>query len=322
LFFRYPVEGIRWAEHAYRKAKSLLSENRYDLVITRSPSDIPHLVGLRLKKKLGIRWLANWNDPASGIWPIPYERDIAFWKKIVSKNFVQDTLAYSDIISFPSQLLYEHFKNHFKIDENRVKIVPHIMLETQFLTPMYKEDSINLHLLYSGNLSVERNPEYLLASLQKFNRQNKEKIYLDILGVCSNETEQLINKYNLNEYVRVLKPLAYGEAMRKMAQYDVLLNIEAKMGKSIFLPSKISDYSCLNKVIFSLSPNISETGNLLKKYKGGIVADNASVQDIYNKLSFLSQMKNHKRINELLQNSSIHEYLGEKQVIKLIEEMI
>jgi glycosyltransferase involved in cell wall biosynthesis len=322
LSFKYPVEGIRWAEYAYRRAKMMLSEYKYDLVITRSPSDIPHLVGLRLKKNFGIKWLANWNDPASGIWPVPYENSLPQWKKIISRKFAREALSYSDITTFPSELLYEHFRSHFLIEDKRVKIVPHIMLKSEFSTSRYSNEIYNLHLLFSGNMSVERNPEYLLSSIQKFNLNNKGKIYLDILGICSAQALQLIVKYDLTEYVKVLNPLPYKEAMGIMSQYDVLLNLEARMERSIFLPSKIADYACLNKVILSLSPGVSETGHLLRKYNAGIVADNASIQDIYDKLSFLSRMKIQKRINEIIETTSINEYLGEKHVIDLIEEVI
>ena len=59
----YPEGGVRWACRAYELALKLCKENHYDAVLTRSPSDIPHIIGLRLKEKLGIRWIANWNDP-------------------------------------------------------------------------------------------------------------------------------------------------------------------------------------------------------------------------------------------------------------------
>ena len=68
----FPVDGIRWARRAYQKAMSLHKSNHYDVVITRSPSDIPHIVGYKFAKKTGIKWIANWNDPASTIWPEPY----------------------------------------------------------------------------------------------------------------------------------------------------------------------------------------------------------------------------------------------------------
>lgn len=47
----FPVDGIRWARRAYQKALELHRKNHYDVVITRSPSDIPHIVGYKFSKK-------------------------------------------------------------------------------------------------------------------------------------------------------------------------------------------------------------------------------------------------------------------------------
>ena len=67
----YPITGIRWARRAYQKAVELCKANHYDLIFTRSPNDVPHIVGYKLKKRFGIRWIANWNDPSETIWPEP-----------------------------------------------------------------------------------------------------------------------------------------------------------------------------------------------------------------------------------------------------------
>lgn len=318
LRFKYPQEGIRWAEYAYKKATELIKEEVFDVVITRSPSDIAHLVGLRLKKKLNIRWIANFNDPATGIWPYPYEKNLPGWKKSISKKFVEEVLKLADKASFPSILLAEHFKEHFKLNDSRISIIPHIMLEEP-LEAEYKTDPNNLHIIHSGNLSSERDPGTFLGALKKYNTLNEKKIYLDILGVISNEWIEHIEKLDQGEYVKTIEPLPYSEAMQKMATYDVLLILEAPLKKGIFLPSKISDYAQLKKPILAISPAIGEVKNLLHKYGGGIAAKNNSVDDIFEKLSFLSNKKAGNKLYEFFGNSTLREYLDEKNVINLIE---
>ena len=45
------MNGIRWARRAYQKALELHKKNPYDVIITRSPSDIPHIIGYKIKQK-------------------------------------------------------------------------------------------------------------------------------------------------------------------------------------------------------------------------------------------------------------------------------
>ncbi len=318
--FKYPQEGIRWAEYAYIKASELLKKESFDVVITRSPSDIAHLVGLRLKKRLNIRWIANFNDPTTGIWPYPYEKNLPGWKKRTSKKFVQEVLELADITSFPSRLLAEHFKEQFKLDDKHVEIIPHIMLD-ESLDVDYKSDSKDLKIMHSGNLSPERDPGTLLLAIKKFNTQNENKVYLDIMGFISTEWIKQIEKLGQEEYVKTIEPLPYSEAMLKMAHYDVLMILEAPLAKGIFLPSKISDYAQLNRPILAISPAEGEVKNLLVTYGGGISANNGSVDDIFEKLSFLSKKHAANKLDEIVESSLLKEYLGERQIINHLESL-
>ena len=91
------------------------------------------------------------------------------------------------------------------------------------------------------------------------------------------------------------------------------------MIKGIFLPSKISDYAQLNKPILAISPQTGEVKRLLEKYGGGFTSDNSKVEDIEDKLLFLNKMKAENRLDEIVINSSLKEYLGENRVVKLLE---
>ena len=318
LHFRYLQEGIRWAEYAYLKAKELLQQEEFDVLITRSPSDIAHLVGLRLKRELNIRWIANFNDPSTGVWPDPYERNIKVWKKIIAKRFVQEILKKADNISFPSILLAEHFKEHFSLKDRCISIIPHIMLNETF-EGVKTIDQNCLHMVHSGNLSQERDPKNLLIALKKFNTFNEEKVCLDILGVIAPVWLNVIAAAGIEQYVKAVKPMPYFEAMRKMAEYDVLLIIEAQLEKGIFLPSKIADYSQLKKPILAISPKIGEVSDILEKYGGGLVANNRSVDEIYDKLVFLSCGKQNGELAKLAKKNMLDNYLSEKRVIDTYE---
>jgi len=113
--------------------------------------------------------------------------------------------------------------------------------------------------------------------------------------------------------------MPYYRAMKKMAEYDVLLILEAKLTIGIFLPSKISDYAQLNKPILAISPQNGEVKRLLEKYGGGVASDNSSVADIADKILFIKKMKTENRLDEIVINSSLKEYLGENRVVKLLE---
>lgn len=321
LLLKYPIGGVRWAGLAYKKSLEIIKTEKIDVILTRSPSDIAHLVGLKLKKKTDIKWIANWNDPATGIWPAPYEVRVPLLKKLMFKSFTQEALSRADINTFPSKLLSEHFQQYYKISTNKIVVIPHVIYPEITKVDNVKSNN-SLRICHSGNLSIERDPENLFIALHKFNKENQQAIYLDILGVSTNYSIDLVNKYQLEKFVTFLKPLSYTAALRKMAEYDVLMIVEAKMEKSIFLPSKITDYAQLNKPILSVSPPNSEVGNLIKKYGGGVVAINNSIDDIYEKLSYLDVLKKNLKLDQFTELSALNGYLGAKAVVSIYNKYL
>ena len=316
ILFKFPLVGLRWAHLAYRESKRLIKEKKIEILITRSPNDIGHILGLRLKKEFKITWFANWNDPSDAIWPPPYDMKMPFWEKIISNRFASKVMACADLITFPSEMLFLHFTRFFNIDNSKVHIVPHIMLEPNQV--IHSTDNTgDLHLMHSGNLSKERDPAILLEAIQKFNMLGKGKIFLDILGVVSLDTLNLINNLQITEYINVRKPLPYSEAMKLMANYDVLVIIEARMERGIFLPSKISDYVQLGKPIFSISPERGEIAGIFEKFGGGIIADNNSIDDIFNKLTHLMQLKLDGNLSKEFNYIKLREYLNAGKVVSV-----
>ncbi len=320
LIYRYPVEGIRWAGRAYRKSVELIKEGRADVIMTRSPSDVGHLVGLRIKKKYNIRWIANWNDPATGIWPLPYESNIPSWRRYVFRKFTGEVLNNAHINTFPSELLREHFIFHYKIPYKKTEVIPHIFLPG-FMPGESPGKPEGIYLCHSGNLSTERDPRNLLLAVRKFLSTRSSGLFFDVLGVTTDENTELIKELHLEDNVKFLPPLPYHEALEIMQGYDVLVVLEAQTEKGIFLPSKITDYAQLNKPILALSPEISEVGNLLHKQSGGLTANNKSAEDIYNKLCLLDKLKSENKLSDLITRSTLGEHLGCAAVLKKYNEL-
>jgi len=107
------IEGIRWAAHAYDLACKLCDGKKYDVIMTRSPSDIPHIVGYKLSKKTGIKWISNWNDPAATIWPEPYTYHFSKRKLRTLRRYERLCLMNSDAITYPAETLGSIFKKTY-----------------------------------------------------------------------------------------------------------------------------------------------------------------------------------------------------------------
>ena len=277
----YPLAGIRWARRAYQKAVELHKEKHYDVVFTRSPSDVPHIVGYKLKQRFGVRWIANWNDPSATIWPEPYTHHFSESKTKMLEKYTIQCLKAADVNTFPSQSLLDHFTEHFPfLRDRRTEVIPHIALWESLYTPTKRVKKDKLYLCHSGNLSAERNPELLFRAMREMIDEGHSLIRLDIMGHINDYTQQLIDKYALSGYVGCAGSYPYMEAMQRLQAYDVLVLLEARLKRGIFFASKFTDYAQSTRPILAVSPKEGFAHDMISQYGGGVFVDNEEYQDI------------------------------------------
>ena len=152
--------------------------------------------------------------------------------------------------------------------------------------------------------------------------QGCDLIRLDIMGWVNDYTQDLIRKYRLEEYVECPGGFPYLEAVGKMSEYDVLVLVEAILQKGIFFPSKLTDYAQLGKPILAVSPAKGFVHDLLARYGGGILADNADHNKIKAALKELYQCWKNNTLEEKYSTKQMYEYFSADAVMNTYAELL
>lgn len=320
----YPTEGIRWANRAYKLALQMLKEKHYDAILTRSPSDIPHLVGLRLKQKLNIKWIANWNDPASPIWPEPYKHHFSSREQERRMRHTKMCLEGADVNTFPSQSLLDHFTQHFSfLSSSRTAVIPHIALMEEIMPEVPHTARIDkFRLCHSGNLSKERNPELTFKALRELIDEGVDMIEFAIMGKINDYTSELINKYRLEEYVKCIGSFPYMEALQKMMEFDCLVLLEAKLEKGIFFASKFTDYAQIGKPILAISPVDGFAADTISKYGGGICVDNEDATSIKQGIAELYSAWQNGTLASNYSTATLYDQFKAERVVDIYQNLL
>lgn len=320
----YPEEGIRWAYRAYKLARKLCQEYSYDAVLTRSPSDIPHLIGLRLKEKLGIRWIANWNDPAAPIWPEPYKHHFSPRVQNRKDRITIKCLKEADINTFPSQSLLDHFITHYPfLSQRHTEVIPHIALHPSIF-PIVKEIPVTRYfqMCHSGNLSFERNPELTFKAISELVDEGYTKLRFSIMGHFNDYTQSLINKYHLEQYVTCIGSFSYMDAIRKMQEFDCLVLLEAQLKKGIFFASKFTDYAQIGKPILAISPSNGFAAETMSRYGGGVCVDNEDYHSIKKGIIALYQAWQQGTLSSLYCTKRLYQQVSAERVVELYKNLL
>ena len=317
------MNGIRWARRAYQKALELHKKNPYDVIITRSPSDIPHIIGYKIKQKTGIRWIANWNDPATTIWPEPYTHHLSPREHNIAHRYTVTCLKKADINTFPSQTLLEHFEVNFSfLKDKQTAVIPHIGLPESFLSVRPSEKRDKMYMCHSGNLSSERNPELTFKAIRELIDEGYRSIQLDIMGYINEHTKLLIEKYDLKDHVCFVGSYPYMTAMQKMQEYDVLVLLEAVLKKGIFFASKFTDYAQLNRPILAISPVNGFANSTLTLQGGGIAVNNENHKDIKKGILTLYKAWQENTLNEKYSTRQLYSRLSPEYVVNIYKNLL
>ena len=317
------VPGVRWMRRAYEKAVELISTNQYDAILTRSPNDTAHFIGEKLKKKTGIKWIANWNDPAAPIWPGLYKHD--YTAKEQKRKMIETArlLKSADINTFPSDSLRQHFVTFFPfLKKQKTIAIPHIGLCQNFWPlSVQRTNDCKLKLLHSGNLSVERNPETTFQALRYVIDSGFTSLEFHIMGHINDYTSQLIKKYSLQDYVKCIGSFSYMEALSKMQTYDILVLLEARLEKGIFFASKFTDYLQTGLPILAISQANGFAVDMLLNQEGEFLADNQSVDSIVSSLNKIIA-RWEKGVLADCASKKLYEKVSPEAVVKLYKTLI
>ena len=278
LRMRSLMAGIRWAGRALIAAKQLHRKQPFDMIMSRSPSDLSHLPALRLSKETGIPWVANINDPPSDCWPEPYDSAEKGLFHYTTKRLLGNVFKNASAVTFPCERLRDHVLKVYGMP-HRTEIIPHIGLKGY--EPECEPSNSVFRLFHAGNMSAERDPSVLFKALRGLLDVEKPtpQVELEIMGVEGVHLKRLVKEHGLQRHVRISGGSRYLETLDRMSASSVLVVVEAPCSEGIFLPGKVADYVSTRRPILSVSPATGTMKDMVHRYGGGIVVDGGSVED-------------------------------------------
>ncbi len=260
-----------WVKKSIRKCEEILLAKSADIVFTQSTPFECHLVGLYLKKKYGVKWIAAFSDPYPVyISPYPYNQSpkVPIISSLQMKKLNQ-VLESADKMLVSSKEAYQLMCNFVHIEqENKYHIIPHIGLDIKSDINIQMNDG---WLVYAGKITKERAITSLLLAVKSIKSTNKNFKGIKFIGHATPAYKEEVLKFGLSDCVLFLGEIEQSLIYDEIRNCCGLVLIEANMEYSPFLPSKFADYATLSKPILAIVPERSQVSDYLSKYAGGIV---------------------------------------------------
>lgn len=261
-------DKLLWVHRAAVAAERTLEEFRPDVVFTSSTPVDSHQVGLCLKRRTELPWVASFSDP----WPFrlrpsPYNTSETPISKTLDMRLIRNILRECDAVHMPNKYAIELVEKGTSISiAHKAWAIPHIGSSANVAGHC---DETNW-LVHTGELGPERLCRPLLEAIGEVAVDLGAKFGgLLCVGTVCPEFESMVMELGLRTHVRIMPQVSPEKAVDLTRRAKALLVIEADMPMSPFLPSKFADYASTHRKIIAITPRVSAIRDYLAEYGGG-----------------------------------------------------
>lgn len=261
-----PDARVLWVNPSVRYLEKYIGENGIETIITTGPPHSLHLIGMKLKEKCSVKWIADFRDPWT---TIGYHKALKLSASSSAKHkalesAVMNTADVLLVTSPTTKKEFEHITSkpiHVITNGYDVEDIPVQPLDEKFT------------LAHIGSFLSERNPKALWQALRELRQENelfKAKFELKLIGAVSEEVMASVSHYGLTETVANLGYLSHQEALlhQRRSQVLLLVEIDSEETRSI-IPGKLFEYMVSGRPIMAIGPKDADFATIIHQTNTG-----------------------------------------------------
>ena len=262
-----PDARFLWVKPSVKYLKKYIQENNIDTIVTSGPPHSLHLIGLELKKELGLKWFADFRDPWT---TIGYHKalKLSSYAEKKHKALEKEVLNTADTIIVTSKTTKAEFQT---ITSKPIEVITN-GYDVEKIEKQPLDDKFTL--AHIGSFLSERNPTILWQALQELINENKDfqnDFRLKLIGATSQEVLDTIAEFKLKDYVQNLGYVSHQEAVehQRKSQVLLLIEIDSEDTKSI-IPGKLFEYMVSERPIVAIGPKDSDFSEIITATNTGV----------------------------------------------------
>ena len=261
-----PDARVFWVKPSVSFLEKYIIENNINTIITSGPPHSLHLIGLELKQKLNVKWLADFRDPWT---TIGYHKSLRLSSFAAKKHkaLERQVLNTADTIIVTSKSTKTEFE--------AITTKPIVVITNGYDTEQVEKQKLDFKfsLAHIGSFLSERNPLILWESLIELIIEIpdfKSHLEIKLIGAVSQEVLETITKYKLDHYLSNLGYVSHNEAIvhQRKSQVLVLIEIDSQDTKSI-IPGKLFEYMVSGRPIIAIGPKDSDFAEIIQNTNTG-----------------------------------------------------
>jgi hypothetical protein len=304
-----------WIQPSVNFLSNYLEKNHIDAIITTGPPHSMHIIGLELKKKLGIKWISDFRDPWT---EIDYFQQLPLTKKATKKHqdLEQVVLRKSDMVIVVGETMKDKFLKYTK----RIEVLTNGFdtIETSLTQELDEKFSIT----HVGLMNSDRNPTILWEVLNEISNTNlnfKNDLRIKLIGKLDDAVIQDLKVFDHNT-IETIPYLDHKDVGKYQASSQILLlSINEVPSAKGIITGKIFEYLQAKRPILAIGPEDGDAAMILKNTNAGTIVGFKNKTAL--KATILKLYKDFKEEKLVVKSINIEQY-HRKNITSQLAEVI
>ena len=316
--FFIPDARVGWVRYALREAERIIERENIKDVLISSPPHSSQLIGLKLKKKFSIRWIADLRDPWTDIYYYPELLHTRFARRM-DKNYEKQVMDLADdiiVVSSPIRDSYLSKSSH--ASPKKFHIIPNGFDEDDFQQNVVVRKSEFL-ITYVGTMAKSYNPQAFFDVLRRVKEETGQPIVFRVIGSLPDDIQKQIRDCNIK--VEYTSYVSHDAAIRFMKESAcLLLLIPDVPGAEGILTGKLFEYLASRRPVIAMGPPDGSAAAIINECEAGRVFDRVDTEMAAEYLKgILEQWKSNP---EFLNPSKAYQKYSRRNLTKVLASLI
>jgi len=299
--FLLPDPRKGWNKYALKKAAELIKEFNIDTVVTTSPPHSTQLIGLKLKQKFNIRWIADLRDPWTDIYYYNQFSHTAL-ARMVDQNYERKVVENADLLVTVSEDVKRIFAEKSKlVIAAKTVVIPNGFDGEDFRVSNVPAETRKV-ITYTGTISEAYDVDCFLEALSGLNESLKTNLLIRFVGKVPPSVEKKFKDTGLE--VELVGYVDHSKSIEYLFRSDLLLLVLPKVKNNRgILTGKFFEYLASQKPVLAIGPTDGDLAKIVQDTNCGKLFDYA---DVYGMLQFVEEKLNAPFLPS--ENKSVNQY--------------
>lgn len=261
-----------WIRPSVRFLTQYLKENKVDVIISTGPPHSMHLIALKLKEKLNVKWVADFRDPWTNI---DFYKDLKLTEKSdrTHKKLEREVLTKADRVICVGNTMGMELKN---LGANKLEVITN-GYDHEDLPKIKPGLDEKFSIVHVGSINKDRNHPIFWKAIDELISESdefKNKLEIKFIGKIDHDVKDQIKKYNLVSIFKHIEYVTHNQVMAELMKARILyLPINNTPNAKGIVTGKFFEYLASNRPVLTIGPTESDIQKIIIETNSGEVFD-------------------------------------------------